>query len=115
MEFKNKGEEIIRPEGRRMTTPEGRIKTQIRKYARSNGVICISANAGIYEQEGIPDLIMCIRGRFVAVEVKVPGGKLRPSQESRIPIMRQQGAIVLIVTSLNDLKDQLDSWMRSLP
>jgi len=35
-----------------------------------------------FSKKGVPDFICIVRGYFVGIEVKRPGGKLRPEQES---------------------------------
>ena len=39
-------------------------------------------HGGMYGTAGIPDVIVCYRGRFVAFEVKTPSGKLTKLQEN---------------------------------
>ena len=38
-------------------------------------------HGGMYGTAGIPDIIACVDGRFVALEVKAPKGKLTRLQE----------------------------------
>ena len=52
------------------------IQTNIMNYIRSIGGLPIKQNQiGIYAQAGVPDIIACIKGRFVAIEVKKPKKK----------------------------------------
>ena len=47
------------------------IQTNIMDYIRSIGGLPIKQNQiGIYAQAGVPDIIACIKGRFVAIDVK---------------------------------------------
>lgn len=46
---------------------------------------------------GDPDKLLCIRGKFVAAELKARGGKLRPLQEYRLKQVRDAGGIALVV------------------
>lgn len=50
---------------------------------------------------GDPDKLLCIRGKFVACELKAKGGKLRPLQEYRLNQVRVAGGITLVVSPDN--------------
>lgn len=70
-------------------TPEGRLQDKCLKYVKeqeSQGrpIFAINQHGGAFSSRGIPDLIMCIRGKFVAVELKVGDNKPTPLQESKI-------------------------------
>jgi hypothetical protein len=58
------------------TTPEGRVKAKVKAYLDSLGPdVCwyympVQNGMGVV---GIPDIIACIYGRFVAIETKAPG------------------------------------------
>lgn len=79
-------------------TPEGRVKAKINKALKALGVDCwrfMPVQSGY----GTPalDYLLCIRGRFVAIEAKKPGGKLTPLQEGTKAAMEAAGGIVLVI------------------
>lgn len=47
------------------------------------------------------------QGRRLEVEVKRPGGKLRPAQAAWLEMMRATGALCLVVDSVESLERQL--------
>lgn len=57
----------------------------------------------MYGTAGIPDIIACINGRFVAFEVKTPTGKLTRLQEITIEKIRAAGGWAYKVTSAADV------------
>jgi len=57
---------------------------------------------------GLPDQIMCYRGRFVAMEVKMPEGKTSKIQERRLHQIRESGGHAFVVRSVEDAMDALD-------
>jgi hypothetical protein len=61
------------------------------------------------QKTGIPDLCVVYKGATVWFEIKRPGpgGKLKPSQEREIPLMREAGAEVRVVRSLEEVKTAL--------
>lgn len=68
-------------------------------------------HAGTYTQSGIPDLIYCINGRFVAIEVKKEKGKPTELQKRKIQKIIQDGGVAVIVkpSQFEDLKKLLTS------
>jgi len=50
---------------------ESQIQKKIINYLeQEEGAYVVN---GIYTKEGVPDLVVCIRGKFLAIEVKTPG------------------------------------------
>ena len=79
-------------------------------------------HGGMYGTAGIPDIIACMGGRFVALEVKQPGGKDgdvtvlevkqpggKPTrlQEITLGKIREAGGIAAVVTSVEEAKQTL--------
>ena len=56
-------------------------------------------HGGMYGTAGIPDIIACIRGRFVAFEVKTETGKLSRLQEATLGRIRDAGGKAYMVRS----------------
>ncbi len=56
-------------------------------------------HGGIYGTAGVPDIIACINGRFVAFEVKTETGKLTKLQEITIQRIRKAKGQAFKVTS----------------
>lgn len=62
----------------------------------------------MYGTAGIPDIICCCKGKFVAFEVKTEHGKLSKLQEVMIERIRQAGGVAFKVTSVQEVKDILE-------
>jgi hypothetical protein len=62
---------------------------------------------GVAARSGIPDRLLCIDGRFVAIEFKNPNGKgrLGPKQRYELEALRTTGAIAMVVSSAADLDE----------
>ncbi|NCX94329.1 MAG: VRR-NUC domain-containing protein [Gammaproteobacteria bacterium] len=59
-------------------------------------------------RDGISDIIgIAPDGRFVAIEVKRPGKKPTPTQAEFLEMIRRQGGIAIVATSLQSVIDQL--------
>lgn len=68
-------------------------------------------HGGIYGTSGIPDIIVCIDGRFIALEVKTQKGKTTPLQNAAIRKIRSSGGFAFVVRSVEEAKNAIDSAM----
>jgi hypothetical protein len=66
-------------------------------------------HGGQYGTAGLPDIICCIGGRFVAFEVKTPSGRPSRLQEITITKIKAAKGEALIVRSVEEVKQILDS------
>lgn len=71
-------------------------------------------HGGMYGTAGIPDIIACMGGRFVALEVKQPGGKPTRLQEITLGKIREAGGIAAVVTSVEEVRSVLDEQKEQL-
>ena len=84
------------------------ITNQILKYLKSaKECFAFKEHGGIYGVSGIPDVICCYKGKFVAFEVKTLQGKLSKLQEIMIKRINNAGGMAFKVTSLQEVKDIL--------
>lgn len=61
-------------------------------------------------KSGVPDLLACIQGRLVAVEVKVPGKAPRPLQQHNLDMIIASGGIAMSATSKSEVELLLDQY-----
>lgn len=60
-------------------------------------------------RNGIPDIIACYRGRFLAIETKAPTtGQLKPLQRWELQQARLAGAHTIVARSAQDVLEVLD-------
>jgi len=87
---------------------EQHIQTSIISFIKSIGGLPIKQNQiGIYGQAGVPDIIACIKGRFVAIEVKRPGEKPTPIQEAFLESITKKGGVAFWSDNLDRVKSLL--------
>lgn len=90
------------------------IQKSILDYLHAKKVFCWKqANTGIYKPDGsgyipiglkgVSDILGCYKGRFLAIEVKRPSGKLSPDQELFLNHVRENGGIALVARSIDDI------------
>lgn len=53
--------------------------------------------AGPYSKSGIPDIICCINGKFVGIEIKAENGRPSALQERNIELIRKAGGLGYIL------------------
>ena len=68
---------------------------------------CWKRHGGQFGTAGLPDIICCYRGQFVAFEVKTESGKLTKLQESMIAKIKAAKGYAYKVTSVQEVKEIL--------
>jgi Holliday junction resolvase len=82
------------------------------------GCFAWKQHGGQYGQAGLPDIIACINGRFVALEVKTPTGRLTKIQETTLQRIQRAKGAAYKVTSVDEVKkiiENLNTWTEGLP
>ena len=65
---------------------------------------CYVVKAVVANRGGVPDLLCCVGGKFVAFEVKSGTGKVTPLQERNLEMIKQNGGLAYVVKSLDEVK-----------
>lgn len=85
------------------------ITAKIMKYLKSlDRCYCFKEHGGSYGSSGIPDIICCYKGQFVAFEVKTAKGKTTPLQDINIRNIKRAGGTAIVVRSLDEVKSVLN-------
>lgn len=86
-------------------TPEGKVKKKVREFLKKQGVYFFFPQSGGYGRSGVPDIICCAYGRFLAIECKAQAdSKLTELQEAQLrEIQRHQGLTYVINASNADM------------
>lgn len=91
---------------------EKTITNKILKYLREQPCcFTFKEHGGAYGTAGIPDIICCYHGKFLAFEVKTEKGKLSKLQEITMDKIQNAGGTAVKVTSLEEVKDILERVM----
>ena len=87
---------------------EADIVRAILTHLRSlDGCFCWKEHGGPYGTNGVPDIICCYHGRFVAFEVKTDTGRATKLQEAVIRKINRADGCAVIVRSVEDVKAAL--------
>lgn len=91
-----------------MPGPEARIERYLTSSVRARGGHCFKLAP---TTAGLPDrLVVLPPGRLLLVELKAPGGRLRPVQVALHERLSAAGVEVAVLAS----KTQIDNWLRDM-
>jgi hypothetical protein len=104
-------------------TPEKRIQDDILNFLNTMGIFAWHARngatydprKGIYRRntsvKGIADIIGILHGgRFLAIEVKTPKGKVSPHQHDFLLEINYRGGLGIVARSLDDVINALNEY-----
>ncbi len=73
------------------------FQKQVIKFLKDYNIYYIKVWGGGYQRSGIPDLIICLKGEFIAIELKNEEGKPSPLQIYNIDKIKQSGGQAFIL------------------
>lgn len=104
-------------------------KTKTSEYAFQKRVLEDLKKLDIYvvktvrsNRNGVPDILMCINGRFIGLELKRDGEKPDPIQNHHLKLIRESGGVGLwtcpktwndVYAMIYDLKHSNKEWVTS--
>lgn len=94
---------------------EKQFENKIKKFLKSHGVWYFKVWGGGFQKAGIPDLICCINGHFVAIELKGSDGQPSELQKYNIRKINECNGIGLILYPENfeDFKELTETLLES--
>lgn len=78
-------------------TPEKRVKDMCIEILKDFRAYYFFPVMGGYGRSGIPDIIVCYRGQFIAVECKAGFNKTTPLQDKELAAISTAGGITLVI------------------
>jgi hypothetical protein len=92
-------------------TPEAKVKAKVKRILAELGAYYAMPVTGGYGNSGVPDFLVCLRGRFYAIECKANGGKTTALQEKHLADIRDAGGVSLVVHEANveNLRKELEN------
>ena len=86
---------------------ESKIEKDIIRFLKSKYPNCYITKGNPNNNKGVHDRIVCIRGKFITIEVKKAGGKIKETQKIHKRLVEKAGGYSLITDNLDDLKNFL--------
>lgn len=93
------------------------FENKIKKYLEEKGCWYVKYFANSFTKSGIPDLLACIGGYFVAIEVKASAGRPSELQKHHQSMIRQAAGISIILypEDFEDFKAFVDMLLNHKP
>jgi Holliday junction resolvase len=82
-------------------TPERKVKQQVVALLKEAGAYYFFPSANGLGRSGIPDIIACYEGRFIAIECKAGKGTTTALQERELKRIRDTHGIALVIWETN--------------
>lgn len=101
---------------RKGATPEAKVSAAVDRYLKSIGALNLRTSAGVAQfgerkvmmgAAGTSDRTCCIKGCFVAIEIKSATGKPTERQEQYLARVRAAGGVAIVARSAEDVKAAL--------
>jgi Holliday junction resolvase len=94
-----------------MATPESKVKAKIHALLKKHKAYAVNYIGGISANNGTPDILACLNGRFIAIEAKA--GKNKPTDLQTLNLKRidEAGGLALVINeeNLNQLEFILEA------
>lgn len=91
---------------------EKTFENKIKKFLESQGAWHVKFFANSFTKSGIPDILACVNGYFVGIEVKAQNGKPSELQLYNVRKIREAGGFAWIVYPSG--YEKLKSYLKSL-
>lgn len=76
---------------------ESAFQQKVLKFLKDKKIYAVKFNASGLTKVGVPDILMCLRGRFVGIEVKTDTGKQSELQKYNAQeIIKSGGEYILL-------------------
>ena len=82
-------------------TPEAKVKKKVVAVLKQHDAYFFYPVTGGYGRSGVPDVIACHDGRFIAIECKAGKNKPTPLQEKNLKDIQAAGGVSLVVNEDN--------------
>lgn len=90
-------------------TPEAKAKKKVVEILKSHGAYYFYPVTGGYGASGVPDIVVCFKGKFIGIECKAGKNKPTALQEKNLNAIRSTGGFAFVVN-----EDNLDVLTRVL-
>lgn len=89
--------------------PEKKVETDINKYLDHIGAYHVKIHGSAFMPAGTPDILACVKGVFVGIEVKKPkGGRVSDLQKLKIKQIEQAGGIGIVANSVLVVQERFE-------
>ena len=76
---------------------EKRFEEKVKTLLKSRGAWFLKTWGGGFQRSGVPDLLICYKGKFIGIELKAEKGKVSELQNRELKLIRDAGGMAFIV------------------
>ena len=92
-----------------MSGEEKKVENKIKRYLDSLGAYYLKVHGSGYQPSGTPDILACVNGRFIGIEVKKPtGGVVSDLQKLKLKQIENAGGVGIIARDVSDVSVSLE-------
>jgi len=84
-----------------MATPESKVKAKIHAILKEHGAYAVNYIGGISANNGTPDILACLNGRFIGIEAKSGPNKPTDLQTFNLKRIDEAGGLALVINENN--------------
>jgi hypothetical protein len=84
-----------------MSTPEVKVKKVVSQALKEMRAYVVKPVTGGFGNSGVPDLLVCVSGKFVGIECKAGGNKPTALQLHNLNAIELAGGIALVIDESN--------------
>lgn len=89
--------------------PEKKVENDIKKYLDHIGAYHVKIHGSAFMTSGTPDILACVKGVFVGIEVKKPkGGRVSELQKLKIKQIEQAGGIGIVANDVLVVQERFE-------
>ena len=91
-------------------TPERKVKIKVGLALKKLGAYHCTPVSGGFGNSGVPDVLICYKGRFIGIECKAGKGKLTALQQHNLNAIELNGGVALVINEGNvgNLKQMIE-------
>ena len=82
-------------------TPEKKVKDKVVQILKAHEVYYFFPATHGYGRSGVPDIVCCVRGRFLGIECKAGENKLTALQERELDAIKKAKGCTLVIREDN--------------
>jgi Holliday junction resolvase len=82
-------------------TPEKKVKAKVVEILKAHGAYYFFPSTFGMGRSGVPDIVCCYKGKFIAIECKANGNKTTALQDREIELIKKAGGVAVVIDEKN--------------
>lgn len=93
---------------------EKQFENKVKRWLKTKEIYHFKYFGNAFSTAGIPDLIACVKGRFVGIELKSEKGKTSPLQDYNLEAIEKSGGISIVLrpSGFDDFKSRIEELLK---